>query len=93
MPKFSIIIVTESGNKYFGPAMRVTVELPPDVVDDLQRVTKSQLGYRDLSLPQAIGISVAYSLFSCGQTEDPNVEQQFIDLAWKLVTLQPVGRD
>jgi hypothetical protein len=90
MHQCSTVIVTGFGNKCFGAAMRVTVELPDDIAEDLQRVTKSELGYRDLSLPQAVGISIAYSLFSCDQTEDPNLEQRFVDLAWRLVILQPV---
>lgn len=70
--------------------MTVTIELPDHVAAELESVEQQSDVAKTypLTLPKRVASAVAYSLFSCRDTEQQTEVEHYIDLALNLVAMQ-----
>jgi hypothetical protein len=75
-----------------GGSMTVSIALPKRIVADLERIGNPGQPSLKLSRPQLVATCVAYALYSCRGTEGPGADDDFVDLALRLMALQPSSR-
>lgn len=74
--------------------MTVSIEIPDHVATELERVEQRfDFAIRDLSLSQRVATATIYALYTCGQTDDPNELDRFVNLALQLASEQPFSNE